>query len=161
MMAISMVLGPWRLYLVVAALLMATTSAQTTNNNNDNNGGNFVLNLVHVNDHHSQIAEDTFVIPPEILPNVEDKARRVYYGGYARLVRLFRQSKNGYENVLKLHAGDALTGSVLYRLFGNQPDTDMMHHVCFDAFNLGNHEFDDGDAQLADFIRKLTDQEYV
>eukprot|EP00978_Attheya_sp_CCMP212_P045238 scaffold338700_cov58-Attheya_sp.AAC.2 len=33
----------------------------------------------------------------------------------------------------------------------------MMQHVCFDAYTLGNHEFDDGDAALGKFINDLQD----
>ena len=141
----------------------STASANNIDNNDDNSNsnshtGNFVLNVLHVNDHHSHLEEETFVIPQSTLPNVADNARRVSYGGYPRLIKLIRQLKASRSNVLKLHAGDAITGTGFYRLFGNQPDVDMMHEVCFDAFNLGNHEFDDGDAQLANFLNKLTDQ---
>ncbi|CAB9529834.1 NAD 5'-nucleotidase (Partial), partial [Seminavis robusta] len=65
--------------------------------------------------------------------------------------------KNTYTNVLKLHAGDALTGTGMYRLFGVHADVDMMHEVCYDVFNIGNHEFDDGDHVLAEFVTHLTD----
>ena len=156
--------------IVVLLLLVVSgpVSAQSNNNKintqtaqNDNNN-NFVLNIVHINDHHSSLDEQSFVIPKSQLPAIErDVHRRVSYGGYPRLITMFRTTKQSRKNVLKLHAGDALTGSGFYRFFGNQPDVDMMHQVCFDAFNLGNHEFDDGDTQLADFLQKLTNHEYV
>merc|ERR1712110_536932 len=31
----------------------------------------------------------------------------------------------------------------------------MMSFLCFDAFSLGNHEFDDGDTNLANFIDRF------
>ena len=146
--------------LLAAFLLLSQKEAAAQSNNNNNN--NFVLNLLHVNDHHSNLEEQTFLIPKWQLPDIDrDAFRRVSYGGYPRLINLFRKAKQTLPNVLKLHAGDAITGSGFYRLFGNQPDVDMMHQVCFDAVNLGNHEFDDGDAQLADFLQKLTNEECV
>ena len=49
------------------------------------------------------------------------------------------------ENVLKLHAGDAITGTSFHTLFRGKADAELMSHVCFDAVEVGNHEFDDGD----------------
>ena len=48
-------------------------------------------------------------------------------------------------NVLKLHAGDAITGTSFYTLFKGKADAELMSHACFDALEVGNHEFDDGD----------------
>jgi len=139
---------------VTSGVNLTTTNTNSINNNDDN--GNFKLNIVHINDHHSHLGEETFLIPESKLPSVEkDKDRRVFIGGFPRLVRMFRQAKEASPNTLKLHAGDALIGTAFFRLYGNDPDVAMMHEVCFDAFNLGNHEFDYGDAQLADFLRKL------
>jgi 2',3'-cyclic-nucleotide 2'-phosphodiesterase (5'-nucleotidase family) len=59
------------------------------------------------------------------------------------------------DEVFVLHAGDAITGTLFYSFFGPEPDAKMMNAVGFDAFVVGNHEFDDGDAQLANFIRFL------
>jgi 5'-nucleotidase len=39
-----------------------------------------------------------------------------------------------------------------YTLFKGQADADQMNQVCFDAFTLGNHEFDNGDAGLKTFL---------
>lgn len=151
-----------RTYLLLLALFLSTTPASAQSIDANDNNGNFVLNLLHVNDHHSNLDEQTFLIPKWQLPGIErDAFRRVSYGGYPRLITLFREAKQSRQNVMKLHAGDAITGSGYYRFFGHDPDVDMMHQVCFDAFNLGNHEFDDGDAPLADFLQKLTNTEYV
>jgi 5'-nucleotidase len=57
--------------------------------------------------------------------------------------------------VLKLHAGDAITGTLLYTLFRGEADAVLMNEVCFDAFALGNHEFDNGDAGLVEFLDYL------
>ena len=42
----------------------------------------------------------------------------------------------------------------IYNLQGSA-DAAMMGQVCFDAYALGNHEFDDGDASLSHFLTQL------
>lgn len=55
-------------------------------------------------------------------------------------------------DVMKLHAGDALTGTLYYTFFGPEADAAAMNVAGFEALTIGNHEFDEGDANLADFI---------
>ncbi|WP_431777391.1 bifunctional metallophosphatase/5'-nucleotidase [Ottowia caeni] len=79
---------------------------------------------------------------------------QVELGGFARVTSAFKQYA-GRDDVLKLHAGDANTGTLYYTLFKGKADADMMNTVCFDAMSVGNHEFDDGDSQLKSFIDHL------
>ena len=57
--------------------------------------------------------------------------------------------------MLKLHGGDALVGSAYYTKFRGETDAMLMRQICFDAFELGNHEFDHGDLNLARFVNML------
>lgn len=104
------------------------------------------LAIAHINDHHSNL---------EALRDVELRMdgvpTRVDVGGFARVVTVFK----GYEgepNLLKIHAGDAITGTLFYTLLKGEADAAVMNRVCFDSFTLGNHEFDDGDAGLKTFL---------
>ena len=45
--------------------------------------------------------------------------------------------------------------TLYYSFFGPEPDAAVMNTIGFDAFVVGNHEFDDGDAMLATFVRDL------
>ena len=74
------------------------------------------------------------------------------YGGFPRVVAKIDEIEANNTNVLKLHAGDAITGDTFYIAFEGEADADLMNEVCFDAFVVGNHEFDDGDAGLASFL---------
>ena len=56
------------------------------------------------------------------------------------------------KNVIKLHAGDAISGSLFFTIFKGEADAALMNEICFDAFALGNHEFNDGDKGVAKFI---------
>lgn len=66
-----------------------------------------------------------------------------------------KELESRLDNVVKIHAGDAITGTLFYTLFNGEADADLMNTACFDVFALGNHEFDDGDATLAKFLDDL------
>jgi 5'-nucleotidase / UDP-sugar diphosphatase len=114
----------------------------------------FTLRILHINDQHSRLAPDS---GRELDLNGERV--QVSFGGYPRLVTAFRELAAGAPNLLQLHAGDAITGDLYYTLFHGEADADLMNQICFDAFALGNHEFDFGDAGLKrflDFLSKRT-----
>lgn len=107
------------------------------------------LNVAHINDHHSQL--DAFAATELTLDGV---ATQVELGGFARQTAMFK-SVAGTKNLLKIHAGDAVTGSLYYTFFKGAVDAQMMNTICFDAFTPGNHEFDDGDGVLKGFLDEL------
>lgn len=104
------------------------------------------MTILHINDHHSHLSEDSLNL------SIAGTDYEVTSGGFPRVVALFDQLEARHENVLKLHAGDAVTGTLFYTLFQGEADAAMMNEICFDAFALGNHEFDDGDAGLQRFL---------
>ena len=110
----------------------------------------FALKIVHLNDHHSHIEETRLAVP--ITDNAGVTAA---VGGWPRLVTLLRQLSAEHPNLLKLHAGDAITGTLWYTIFKGGADAAVMRMACLDAYGLGNHEFDNGDAALAHFIDAL------
>ena len=107
------------------------------------------INIAHINDHHSQL--DAFAATELTLDGV---ATQVELGGFARQTAMFK-SVASTKNLLKLHAGDALTGSLYYTFFKGAVDAQMMNSICFDAFTPGNHEFDDSDTVLKSFLDEL------
>ncbi|WP_246624693.1 5'-nucleotidase C-terminal domain-containing protein [Oceanobacter mangrovi] len=114
------------------------------------------LTILHMNDHHSHLAADDFGFDVSGL-GLDSSVTEVdvTYGGFPMMVSLFDTLKGQNNNVLKLHAGDAVTGTIYYTLFNGVADAEMMNQICFDAFALGNHEFDGGDAGLAQFLDAL------
>ena len=107
------------------------------------------LNIAHVNDHHSQL--DAFAATELTLNGVPTQ---VDLGGFARLTTWFK-SLSGTPNLVKIHAGDAVTGTLYYTFFKGAVDAQMMNTICFDAFIPGNHEFDDTDTTLKGFLDEL------
>jgi len=107
------------------------------------------LTIAHINDHHSHLSDAAIDL------RVDGQDIRARLGGFARMTAAMRQLEATEHNLLKLHAGDATTGTLYYTLFKGGADADLMHTLCFDAMVPGNHEFDEGDERLAAFISRL------
>ena len=126
-------------------------------------GEPFELTILHVNDHHSHLQPGSFdydvsglELQAEANPAGDPLTEvEVTYGGMPFFASLIEERTEANENVLKLHAGDAITGTLYYSLFAGRADAEVMNQICFDAFTLGNHEFDDGDQALANFLADL------
>ena len=107
------------------------------------------INLAHINDHHSHLDEFS---GSEL--NIGGVRTQVPLGGFARQVAAFK-SVSSLPNLVKIHAGDAITGTQYFTLFQGKADAQMMNNICFDYVTLGNHEFDSGDAVLQSFLTAL------
>src|SRR5665647_3528838 len=103
------------------------------------------LTLLHINDHHSHLDAENGTFQ---LATGADKreAINVERGGFPRITAAIKELEKDARNVIKIHSGDASTGDLYYTLNDGQADADMINTVCFDTFNLGNHEFDNADA---------------
>lgn len=108
------------------------------------------LNILHINDHHSHLDEETIKFKMNV--GTGDEEFSVASGGFARVATLINQLATEKKNALKIHAGDAMTGDLYYNLSDGKADADAMNTVCFDTFTPGNHEFDAKDDGLKKFI---------
>ena len=115
------------------------------------NPASFSLTLLHINDHHSRLDEESTTLK---LPNAAGVTKSVSLpmGGFARVAAAISEEASKSTNVIKLHAGDALTGDLYFTQSEGEADAAVMNTVCFDAMTFGNHEFDTGDAGLSKFI---------
>ncbi len=134
------------LALAVLSALAVTGCATTQSSDSAANNAPFDLTILHINDHHSHLE------PSSQKLKLGGQTTYAEVGGYPALITALNERTEANENVLKLHAGDAISGTLYYALFKGEADAAMMNHACFDAFALGNHEFDDGDAGLAKFL---------
>lgn len=119
----------------------------------------YTLTILHINDHHSHLEArelDFDVSDLALEAGPADGRLPVAYGGFPLLATLIEARAAAHDSVLTLHAGDAITGTLYYTLFEGEADAAMMNRICFDAFALGNHEFDHGDAGLAKFLDFLS-----
>ena len=135
-----------KLELLSAVVLLARMTAMTAMAQTPT-----TISFFHVNDHHSHIEELSFdIFDPAFIPSeqlsVESSQIRMYYGGAPRTAALLTAKRNAAtaagREVLTLHGGDALTGTFFYTVFGNEMDAKVMNAMGFDAFVLGNHEFE-------------------
>lgn len=114
------------------------------------------LTILHVNDHHSNLDSKARTLQlKDAAGNVTDVS--VDAGGFPRVAAAIKELAGQSANVLKLHAGDAMTGTLYFNRAGEPGEADaaMMNTVCFDAMTAGNHEFDKGDSGLHRFIEFL------
>jgi 5'-nucleotidase len=138
--------------LVAAATLVAAGSVgaqgaqQGGNSEQSRKNRPLEMKILHINDHHSHLSpDDGFGV--DLGTGVGEVEYQL--GGFPQVVEKFQQLEGRGQNTVKVHAGDAVTGTLFYSLFEGEADAALMNEVCFDMFALGNHEFDDGDAQLA------------
>ncbi len=106
------------------------------------------VNLLHINDHHSNLQP----VNNSLSLGTSGGAFTVPFGGFPRVTAKIKELESQLDNVVKVHAGDAITGTLFYSLFKGEADAALMNTACFDVFALGNHEFDDSDANLAAFL---------
>jgi len=98
--------------------------------------------ILHTNDVHSRLESH--------LPQGASEE----IGGRVRLATVVEQVRNEYgaHKVLLLDAGDSIHGTNIDNLFGGLPSIEIMGVMGYDAFTLGNHEFNYGQAILSERI---------
>lgn len=145
--------APWR----AAAWALVAAGLVSACGGSDDNAQPYTLTLLHINDHHSTLESKSKTLQLGAGGSAP-VAVAVDAGGFARVTAAFDElAKAAGPQVLKLHAGDALTGTLYFNRAGadGEADAAMMNTVCFDALTLGNHEFDKGDTGLKGFLDLL------
>ena len=95
------------------------------------------LTILHINDLHARL-----------LPDGRQQ------GGFAHLATVIRRERSGCDSCLLLNGGDLVQGSPVSTLFRGLPVFEVANRLGFDAFTLGNHEFDYGWQMIPEFVRK-------
>ncbi|PIF93460.1 5'-nucleotidase [Acidovorax sp. 62] len=138
------------------ALAVAGALVACGGSGSDDAGQPLELTILHINDHHSTLESKSKTLKLSAGgASAVDVA--VDAAGFPRVTAAIGELAEQSTNVLKLHAGDALTGTLYFNRAGSNGEADaaLMNTVCFDAFTLGNHEFDKGDSGLKGFIDLL------
>ena len=146
----------WRKGLVAVAVTALVAAAVTGCGGSDDEGQPLDLTILHINDHHSTLEGKSKTLKLS-AGGAAPVDVAVDAGGFPRVTAAIAALAAQSPNVLKLHAGDALTGTLYFNRAGadGEADAAMMNTVCFDAFTLGNHEFDKGDTGLKGFLDRL------
>ncbi len=111
------------------------------------------LTITHVNDTHSHLEPsdnewETFVI--------DGVTTSVKVGGVTRLKTALDELRGSRANVLLLHAGDAVQGTLYFNVFQGEADFDFLNYLGVEAMTFGNHEFDKGAAMAGRFVAKAS-----
>lgn len=126
-----------KLYFIIICVLILSCS---------NNEENTAFTIIHMNDTHSKNKE--FVI----VSKEDGKTNR--YGGAARRKTFIDKIKKQNTNVIVMHAGDTITGSVFSIVYQGMDEVEIMNDLGVQVSTLGNHEFDYGIEQLNNIIKK-------
>ncbi len=110
------------------------------------------LTILHMNDFHSRheaVDGRSLTCKPGARPDC--------FGGAARLASALFAERAAAEaagrTVLLLDAGDQFQGSLFYTAWHGKVEMDVMRVLGTEAMTVGNHEFDNGPAVLAEFVR--------
>jgi len=110
----------------------------------------YTLTIIHTNDIHDRVDPVTAF---NNTCGAKDRAKKRCYGGYSRLMTLIHGIRKSSKNAVVLSGGDQFQGSLFYRTYKGRLAALAMNLIGYDASAIGNHEFDDGPAVLARFIR--------
>lgn len=112
----------------------------------------YQLNILHINDLHSRIEP---INKFDSTCSAAETEKKECFGGIARVkgaIDARRAELGPNANILVLDAGDQFQGSLFYTQYKSGPVAEFMNGIGFDAMAIGNHEFDDGPAELLKFI---------
>jgi 5'-nucleotidase len=111
------------------------------------------LTLLHVNDFHARHEP----VDGGALACRPDQGRGGCFGGSPRLataIALARTAaRSAGRSVALLDAGDQFQGSLFYTAWKGEVERAVMHAIGTEVMAVGNHEFDNGPATLAAFVR--------
>jgi 5'-nucleotidase len=114
-------------------------------------GQSLTFTLLHANDTHDRLEPTTIA-----GKDAEGKDFSVQYGGVARIKTAIETLKQGAINPVVLDAGDVFTGTIYGMIYKGLADLAYMEAFGVQAQTIGNHEFDNGPKQLADYIKNAT-----
>ncbi|MFL1486255.1 NAD nucleotidase [Marinobacter sp. LN3S78] len=134
---------------LLSTLALVACNGSDSDDDETSSDAPLTLNILHINDHHSNLEAS------EQTLDIGGAETTFALGGFPRVAARIAEREAALDNVLKLHAGDAITGTLYFSSFEGTADAELMNLVCFDAFALGNHEFDRGDAGLKLFLDEL------
>lgn len=110
-----------------------------------------LFTFLHSNDTHDRLEPTTVT-----GTGPDGKAFSVQYGGVARVKTLIDELKRRSLNPVVLDAGDVFTGTLYGQVYKGLADLAYMEAFGTQAQTIGNHEFDNGPAQLADYIKNAS-----
>ena len=125
--------------LLILSLLLAACSTPSKH---------YQLTLVHMNDTHSHLE------PVAVNLEMQGDTVTAQLGGFARLKTVVDQMRSEDRELLLLHGGDAVQGTLYFTLFNGAVEFDFLSRLGLDAMTFGNHEFDRGITAIPAWINR-------
>lgn len=108
----------------------------------------FQMTLAHLNDTHSHLES------LDVETNLDGEPITIQAGGFGRLKTVLDRMRREDPELLLLHAGDAVQGTLYFTCFDGSLDFDFLNLLGVDAMTFGNHEFDRGTAPIPGWIAR-------
>ena len=130
----------------VASLLLGGATGVVAKDHPDSPPGSVDIQLLAINDFHGQLPAPGGTIS---VPNGTPTATKVNAGGIVYLAQQVRALEAQNPHTLFLSGGDLIGASPLVSaLFHDEPTIEAMNQLGMDYAVVGNHEFDEGLAEL-------------
>lgn len=129
----------------VFAFVIISLSVFSCEQTKTGNSGN--LTIIHMNDTHGKDEEEIIITKGD-----NPQTNRKY--GAARRASYIKEVKATNDNVLVLHAGDTITGSVYSTVFKGRDEVDIMNMIGIDAVTIGNHFVDYGLENFTEIMKE-------
>lgn len=100
-------------------------------------------------------AEHLIILATNDTHSQVDPVTKDNMGGMFRIRAIFDAERQINKNVLAIHAGDAVQGTLFFNIFRGDVEYAMLDSLGYDICILGNHEFDNGIDELADHYKHL------
>ncbi len=104
----------------------------------------YTLDIVHVNDTHSNLEP----VGLQLECHWDGQVSTVSAGSVAAIASEVERIRGEGGNVLFLHAGDMVQGTLFYTVYDGRADAAVYNDIMPDAMVTGNHEFDRGSEGL-------------
>jgi len=111
----------------------------------------FTLEILHINDTHSNLLAS----PLGIVPADGGEEISIMAGSAARASSMVGAARESGGDLLFLHAGDLVQGTLFYTVYGGAADADVYNLMRPDAMVPGNHEFDRGSEGLSYLLEQV------
>ena len=134
-------------WLVVVGMLMALVLVAMPAAAQES--GAFTLTVIHTNDTHAHIEQFD---SSGSSCSEEKAAAGECFGGVARRATKIEELRGTATNPILVDAGDQFQGSLYYTQYKGAEAVEFMNMLGYQAMTLGNHEFDDGPANLGNFL---------
>jgi 5'-nucleotidase / UDP-sugar diphosphatase len=137
--------------LKVFGIAGAATAVEGGNRAAAQASGALTLTILHSNDTHDHLEPTTYS-----GKDAGGKDFKVQYGGVARIKTTLESLKRGAINPIVLDAGDVFTGTIFGMIYKGLADLAYMEAFGVQAQTIGNHEFDGGPTQLAEYLKNVS-----